>query len=112
MTSERRIKHTADEWRQLIEEQRRGEESQDVFCEARGLGRSTFQAWKRRLYGKKKESTLAATRAPVPAQDMSGLFTPLAPPVAESGSRDRGMAGWTVELQLGGGLCLRLRRSA
>lgn len=108
MAGERRIGHSADEWRQLIEEQRGNGQSQDAFCAARGLSKSTLQAWKRRLYGS-SGTAAPATTAPVRSRALSALFTPLPRPVAGPAPS---ASGWTIELDLGDGLCLRLRRGA
>jgi len=40
---------SAEQWRELIEEQRRSGLSQRAFCQARGLTVSTFYAWRQRL---------------------------------------------------------------
>lgn len=98
-----RKQYTAEEWRQIIEAQRGSGQSQEAFCDTHGLGKSTFQAWKRRLYGAGK-----SLATPVAPPSFTPLFTPLTPqtPAASVGN------GWTVELDLGGGLCLRLRQGA
>ncbi len=56
---EQRAAHTPEAWRQLIVEQRGSGQSQDAFCEAHGLAKSTFQAWKLHLYGR------AGSRSPL-----------------------------------------------
>ncbi|HEX7325925.1 MAG TPA: hypothetical protein VF292_11335 [Rhodanobacteraceae bacterium] len=111
MAGEQRAAHTPEEWRQLVDEQRGGGQSQDAFCAAHGLAKSTFQSWQRRVYGR------APTRAVVakvtrPSRALGEpLFAPLMGPAARPVSAATSGTGWTVELELGGGLCLRLRQA-
>ena len=79
------------EWRALMADHERWEGTQVSFCRARGISRKTFQAWRRRL---------GLTGRPASAG--SGGFVEIAPAPA---------AGWDIELELGGGVVLRLRRS-
>lgn len=111
MADGRRIRYTAAAWRQFIEAQRISGQSQVAFCDARGLGKSTFQTWKRRLYGA-SQSPETAAMASVPSLACDPLFTPLTRPVPDLVSPAPTAAGWIVELDLGDGLCLRLRRGA
>ena len=87
----------AQQWQALIEEQGRSGLSQRVFCAGRGLSLTTFQSWKRRL-----------RRAPS-APALESEFTPLGS-IALSPDGEGAESGWDVELDLGGGVCLRLRR--
>lgn len=90
-----RQKHTPEQWQQLIYAQAASGQSQVAFCAEHGLSKSSFQHWKRRLKS-------GATPAPTP----SALFAPLADAAADTDS------GWTIELDLGDGVCLRLHRGA
>ena len=78
------------EWRALMADFDRWEGSQVSFCKARGVPLKTFQGW-RRKFG--LTSTTAAGKP--------GGFVEIA---AASGP------GWDVELSLGDGVVLRLRR--
>ncbi|MHB1565223.1 MAG: IS66 family insertion sequence element accessory protein TnpA [Acidiferrobacter sp.] len=40
-----------EEWRQLLAEQAAGQQTIRAFCHDKGIGLSTFSAWKRRLAG-------------------------------------------------------------
>ena len=79
------------EWRALMADYERWDGTQVTFCRARGISRKTFQAWRRRL---------GLTRPPASAG--SGGFVEIARASAP---------GWDIELELGGGVVLRLRRS-
>lgn len=104
MADEQRITHTPEEWRQFIEAQSSSGQEQGAFCEAHGLKRSTFQTWKRRLYGPQSR----ASDAGASSRALGPLFTRLTRPV--DGAATPQAADWTVEIELGDGLCLRLRR--
>lgn len=91
-----RQKHTPEQWQQWLEAQTASGQSQAAFCAEHGLSKSSFQHWKRRLTGARSTGT--------PASSSSALFAPIAGAPAESDT------GWTIELDLGDGICLRLRR--
>ena len=89
-TTTQRKRRRREEWQQLIEAQSVSELTQAAFCAANGLSLASFQNWKRRL---------AAERT-VPAE-----------PWVDLGTLDRPAgSGWDIELELGDGVCLRLRR--
>lgn len=96
MSNSPRRKHTPEQWQQLIDAQAASGQSQVAFCAEHGLSKSSFQHWKRRL--KAGETRAVATP--------SALFAPLAGAASDPDN------GWTIELDLGDGVCLRLRRSA
>lgn len=79
------------EWRALMADFERWDGSAVSFCEARGVPRKTFQGWRRRL-------GLTAGKP----RGKPGGFVEVA---AAAGP------GWDVELSLGDGVVLRLRRS-
>jgi hypothetical protein len=86
--SPRRMRRSRDEWQRLIDEQAASGQTQTAFCAERGISVGSFSQWKRRL----------AEEPGSPAWiDLSGL------PTASS-------TRWEIELDLGDGLCLRLRR--
>lgn len=100
MSYQSRQKHTPAQWQQLVEAQAASGQSQVMFCADHGLSKSSFQHWKRRL-----QSNIPA---PPPTKAGSALFAPLtdAPVQPESDT------GWAIELDLGDGVCLRLRRGS
>ena len=90
-TPRRHVRRSPSEWQQLIDEQARSGLSQTAFCAARTVSTTSFQHWKRRL---------AATAA-APSSPWLELGALPERPVA---------TGWDLELELGAGVCLRLRR--
>ncbi len=90
-----RTRRTADQWRKLIAEQGDSGLSQEAFCKHKRLALSTFANWKRRLG---TEPAAETERLPDPSTwiDLGSL-----------GARS---SGWDIELDLGDGICLRLRR--
>ena len=95
--SKRRSKN---EWQALIDEQATSGLTQRAFCDQRGIPLATFGYWKRKL---------RAERCALPAEpdvDMSSSSDWIGLPI------QGGTAGgsWQIELDLGNGLCLRLRQ--
>jgi hypothetical protein len=85
----RHVRRSPSEWQQLIDEQARSGQSQTAFCAARAVSTTSFQHWKRRL---------SAAASP------SSTWLDLGP------LRESVATGWDIELDLGAGVCLRLRR--
>ena len=90
-TKGKRIRRSPDQWSQVISDQRASGLSQVEFCKREGIALSTFARWRHRLSGAEK-----ATSGEAPWIELSDL----------PGTR----AGWDIELDLGDGICLRLRR--
>ena len=84
----RRIRRSRHEWQQLINEQAGSDMTQAVFCQVRSLSLTSFRNWKRRLTAE----------------------APAAPWVELGTLSEAGGSGWDIELTLGDGICLRLRR--
>jgi hypothetical protein len=87
-----RPRRTLDEWRELLEHYEYSGQTQEQFCTDHALALSTFGRWRKRL------------RRQSPMSSGDGLFVELAQDVPASQS-------WDVELQLGAGMYLRLRRA-
>ncbi len=86
-----RKRRSGSEWRVLFAEFERCDGTQASFCETRGVALNTFHLWRGRL-------GLASGSA----SPGSVGFVQLSPPT---------VSGWDVELSLGDGVVLRLRRS-
>lgn len=103
ITHHKQHRRSASQWRALIRAFSQSSETRAQFCERHGVALSTFAWWRSRL---RHESTAVSETPPAPA---SALFVELAqaePPVATVS------AHWDVELELGRGVFLRLRRGA
>jgi len=96
MSRSRYRRRSAEQWQELIDEQADSGLSQRVFCQQKRLSLSTFSLWKRRLAGSEPEQT-GESQDPSPWIDLGDLGS--------------GKSGWDIELDLGDGICLRLRRS-
>ena len=86
--TKRRIRRSQTEWQRLIDEQSGSGQTQAAFCAANGISVASLQNWKRRL---------ASEASPEPWLELGTLT-------------ERGASAWDVELDLGDGVCLRLRR--
>ena len=99
-------RRSASEWRVLMELYATSAETRQQFCVRHGVALSTFDRWGQRL--RQDARTRAAARSSVPAAT-SALFVKLAPgkqPVSAE------FPAWDMELELGAGMFLRLRRGA
>ena len=94
-TRGRRARRSRDQWRELLERFEHSGQSREDFCREHGLTLSSFAHWRRAL-GKTAAGGRVVEAAPV--------FFELTPqPSGPAGS-------WDVELELGDGVVLRLRR--
>ncbi len=90
------------QWQQLIVEQAASGQSQKAFCEQVGIPLATFGYWKRKLQDEvHPEPSRSDSRT-----DSASLsdWIELSHPVPDE------RPAWQIELALGHGLCLRLRR--
>ena len=92
--SVRRVRSEA-EWEALLAEFERWDGTQVSFCESRGVSVKSFQGWRR------KRGLTAAATAGRRAASKPGGFVEIATGAGP---------GWDVELSLGDGVTLRLRR--
>ncbi|WP_419649563.1 IS66 family insertion sequence element accessory protein TnpA [Thiolapillus sp.] len=90
------------EWQALIDEQIASGLTQKAFCGQQGISLATFSYWRRKLQA---ESSSTATPTS-PSIDTVSLADWIELPT--QGSATDG--GWQIELELGSGLCLRLRQ--
>ena len=103
ITRHKQTRRSASEWRALIQAFSHSGETHAQFCEGHGVALSTFNWWRSRL---RRESTTVSDTTPSTA---SALFVELA---QEEKPMAVVSANWDVELDLGNGVFLRLRRGA
>ena len=92
MTNPRRVRRSAEQWREIIERFDTSPLNAPGFCSEQGIGYASFIKWKRRL----QNDTVKAERLP----EFVELTAPsLAPPTQ-----------WHIELDLAPGVQLRIAR--
>ena len=89
-----RSRRSRAQWQRLVDAQATSDLSQQAYCAQHHIAYSSFCRWKRELAS--AERTARPTRAP--------SFIELTAPVSPTESR------WDIELELGNGVFLRLRR--
>jgi hypothetical protein len=92
--SSRHPRRTRAQWQDLIQQQTISSLSQPEFCQQNDIALSTFQNWKRKLSTDQAEVT----------SNQDWLALPLE--IADSSAA----SSWDIELDLGQGVCLRLRQ--
>jgi hypothetical protein len=96
------VRRSRAEWQSLIERAAVSPLSISAFCAAQGVSTASFYLWRKRL------SAGAVARASTPAA-VPGQFIELGTlGIDPQGEEHAG--GWDLELELGDGLVLRLRR--
>jgi len=93
-----RISRTPDQWRSLFDRFEQSGQTRDQFCQEQGVSLSSFSRWRTKL---RKQTPVT----PIPSEPP--LFTELTPAVQPE---ELPASGWDIELQLGAGVFLRLRR--
>lgn len=88
-----------EQWKALFAEQAASGVSQQAFCRARGLSTSAFYQAKSRM------KTSGAMPVAAAVSEFIAVSVDSAPPMSES------PPAWDVELTLGAGVVLRLRRA-
>jgi hypothetical protein len=96
----RRRRRSRDEWAGVLERFRASGLSARAFCTHEGLGYASFCAWRRKL----AEGLPMPTTTSTPSAPPETAFIDLGPMAAPAGK------AWAVELELGGGVVVRLRR--
>lgn len=115
MAREHYERRSAEEWAALLEAQADSGLSQRVFCEQARVALSTFRLWKRKL------GSAEPLQATASASDLKAGFVPLfehgrvdgaaREEVAATGVPGADAAGgWQVDLDLGDGLRLTVRK--
>ena len=88
--SSRHRRRTANEWEKLVSRFEQGVQTRRDFCLSQGVSLSTFDLWRRKLRGKT-------------ARPDESMF------VEVSQAEPTEVTSWDVELELGGGVILRVR---
>ena len=96
-------RRSASEWRALVRAFSRSGVTRKQYCARHGVAISTFDWWRSRLRREPSTPTLSS------ASPSSALFVELTPEEKPVGAV---ASGWDVELELGRGMFLRLRRAA
>ena len=108
MATERRTRaprRSAVQWKDLVVRQECSGLDERAFCREEGVGYSTFRRWRNRLKERRpNDRSPAASQTDAPVSD-TGEWIGL--PIAGEAALGR---GWDVELELGGGIVLRVRR--
>ena len=92
----RRIRRSRDEWQDLVVRFEKSGQTREQFCIEQGVSLSSFSRWRQLLRD-------AGSRGPAAGE---ALFVELTPDAETSRT-----PVWDVELQLGAGVLLRVRRS-
>jgi transposase-like protein len=102
-----RTRRDAEAWREIVQRQAESGLSQAAFCAAEGLVVGSLQYWRRKFA---REGRLGAPGADA---QTAPWFTELAvEPVGDAGrSRSAEPPVWQIELELGGGVVLRIHRA-
>ena len=95
-TSNRRARRSPAQWQGLIERAAHSPRSIAAFCRAEDVSTASFYSWRKRL----------GAAAPGGAVAEDGTFLELGTLGPEVGEA----APWDIELELGAGMVLRLRR--
>jgi transposase-like protein len=114
-----RVVLTASQWQQIIESQQESDLNIKDFCAEQGLSRSSFFKWRRRLglngYGSGESNRLSNKRFQSNSEEEHNIFAEieLSSGVSESPAKAAEQSKcWDIELELGDGVCLRIRKAA
>jgi hypothetical protein len=105
MKSTRRPRRSAAQWRHLVSQQAASGLSASAFCDRHDLSYVSFIQWRRRLRRGEppaEAEPIAAAEEPLAVQSMP--FIELTAPSELCGRTER----WLIELDLGGGVQLRI----
>lgn len=102
MMAVRKPRRSREQWRRLMLDYEASGQSQQVFCREHGLALSTFARWRGILAGH------PSAVGDEPAGEAQRLFAELTIPARERAFDET--SPWEIELALGGGVVLRMRR--
>lgn len=96
----RAARRSPAQWRSLVEAFARSGETRKQFCARHGVALSTFDWWQRRLRGEHLR-TAGVIGSPALFVELSGQAAAVTPSASP----------WDIEIELGCGVVLRLRRT-
>jgi hypothetical protein len=99
-TSKRRARRSGAQWQGLVDRAVRSPLSIEAFCRTEGVSTASFYSWRKRLGAPTPGASVAEPTAE------EGTFLEL----GTLGPEVAGTAPWDIELELGAGMVLRLRR--
>ena len=94
-SNQKRVRRRREEWRSLVSRFEQSGQTREAFCAETGISVSTLRRWSSRL-----------RQRPRPAVSQAPVFVEVP---AEQSNAEASAPPWEVELQLGGGVVLRLR---
>lgn len=103
MKSAPRVRRSATEWQQLVDEQITSGLSVAAFCRQHGIVYQSFMNWRRRAREQLLDMDSSNTRDAQPLPPFIELSSPASSP-------ERPASAWLVELDIGDGLQLRIGR--
>ncbi len=105
MTQRKKVVRTPGQWRRLVTEFEAGEQGPKEFCRKRRLSSTQLYKWRRRF----RDGEAAAGNGPAGPPLVDFVKLPPVSPKAAPAPAAAGDGDWRVELDLGGGMVLRLR---
>lgn len=108
MPVSRRPRRSAAQWQRLISQQAASGLSASAFCDRRDLSYASFMQWRRRLQSSEpaadtETTAVADSSLEVPSMPFIELTAPSVP-----GALRTDAERWLIELDLGGGIQLRI----
>ncbi|MCG5531718.1 transposase [Halorhodospira halochloris] len=103
------------EWQALLEKQEASDLTIKDFCAQHGVSRSAFFSWRRKLRRNKQSDDCAASSESSPQSTSNqNLFAQIEIPEQLTQTQTEKPAcqsnNWDIELELGDGVCLRIRK--
>lgn len=105
MSSTRRPRRSATQWKRLVSQQAASGLAAPAFCDRHDLSYASFIQWRRRLRQCELPAEAEPTGAPEESLTVQSMpFIELTAPSELASGTDR----WLIELDLGGGVQLRI----
>ena len=114
--STKRHRRSRAQWQLLIERAERSALSIAAFCQGEGVSTASFYTWRKRIGGVASHAVAGGNCAPTPSRPAAAIAAARpreAAPFLDLGTlagARREASHWDLELALGAGVVLRLRR--